>query len=135
MLTLYDNIGKIWTDKNLGGAVMNYRVKEKKNFALALLAVMGLSVDVRDVEELDLAGYGRQELQNLHRDLQGRLQKLRLQEPEKGSVMYDRWDDAVFCLEDQIWQVEEALENTEDEEEPELSFWEIPVPVRQLRFA
>ena len=114
---------------------MNYRVKEKKNFALALLAVMGLSVDVRDVEELDLTGYGRQELQNLHRDLQGRLQKLRLQEPEKGSVMYDRWDDAVFCLEDQIWQVEEALENTEDEEEPELSFWEIPVPVRQLRFA
>ena len=36
---------------------MNYRVKEKKNFALALLAVMGLSVDVRDVEELELDGY------------------------------------------------------------------------------
>jgi hypothetical protein len=49
--------------------------------------------------------------------------------------MYERWDDAVFCLEDQVWQVEEALERVEDEVEPELSFWEIPVPVRQLRLA
>ena len=48
--------------------------------------------------------------------------------------MYERWDDAVFCLEDQVWQVEEALEQVSDEEEPELSFWEIPVP-RKLKLA
>lgn len=114
---------------------MNYRVKEKKNFALALLAVMGLSVDVRDVEELELDGYNRQELEAILADLQGRLAQLRQQEPEKGGAMYERWDDAVFCLEDQVWQVEEALEQVSDEEEPELSFWEIPVPVRQLRLA
>ena len=114
---------------------MNYRVKEKKNFALALLSVMGLSVDVRDVEELDLDGYDRRELLAILADLQQRLRQLRLQEPEKGGAMYERWDDAVFCLEDQIWQVEEALERVEDEEEPMLSFWEIPVPVRQLRLA
>ena len=114
---------------------MNYRVKEKKNFALALLSVMGLSVDVRDVEELELDGYDRRELLAILADLQQRLRQLRLQEPDKGGAMYERWDDAVFCLEDQIWQVEEALERVEDEEEPMLSFWEIPVPVRQLRFA
>lgn len=114
---------------------MNYRVKEKKNFALALLAVMGLSVDVRDVEELELDGYTRQELGAILSDLQNRLAQLRRHEPEKGGAMYERWDDAVFCLEDQIWQVEEALERADDEEEPELSFWEIPVPCRQLRFA
>ena len=114
---------------------MNYRVKEKKNFALALLSVMGLSVDVRDVEELELDGYDRRELLAILADLQQRLRQLRLQEPEKGGAMYERWDDAVFCLEDQIWQVEEALERVEDEEEPMLSFWEIPVPGRQLRFA
>lgn len=114
---------------------MNYHVKEKKNFALALLAVMGLSVDVRDVEELELDGYDRQELQAILADLQSRLDALRLQEPQQGGAMHERWDDAVFCLEDQIWQVEEALERVEDEEEPMLSFWEIPVPCRQLRFA
>ena len=114
---------------------MNYRVKEKKNFALALLSVMGLSVDVRDVEALELDGYDRRELLAILADLQQRLRQLRLQEPEKGGAMYERWDDAVFCLEDQIWQVEEALERVEDEEEPMLSFWEIPVPVRQLRLA
>ena len=135
MLTLHDSIGKIRADKNLGGAVMNYRVKEKKNFALALLSVMGLSVDVRDVEELELDGYNRQELQAILEDLQTKLAALRRQEPAKGGAMYERWDDAVFCLEDQIWQVEEALEQVEDEEEPMLSFWEIPVPQRQLRLA
>lgn len=109
---------------------MNYRVKEKKNFALALLSVMGLSVDVRDVEELELDGYNRQELEAILADLQHRLKLLRLQEPEKGGAMYERWDDAVFCLEDQVWQVEEALEQVSDEEEPELSFWEIPVPCK-----
>jgi len=114
---------------------MNYRVKEKKNFALALLSVMGLSVDVRDVEELELDGYNRQELQAIMEDLQTKLAALRRQEPAKGGAMYERWDDAVFCIEDQIWQVEEALEQAEDEEEPMLSFWEIPVPVRQLRLA
>ena len=113
---------------------MNYRVKEKKNFALALLSVMGLSVDVRDVEELELDGYDRRELLAILADLQQRLRQLRLQEPEKGGAMYERWDDAVFCLEDQIWQVEEALERVEDEEEPMLSFWEIPVP-RKLKLA
>ena len=114
---------------------MNYRIKEKKNFALALLSVMGLSVDVRDVEELELDGYNRQELLAILADLQTKLAALRRQEPEKGGAMYERWDDAVFCLEDQVWQVEEALEQAEDEEESELSFWEIPVPVRQLRLA
>jgi hypothetical protein len=114
---------------------MNYRVKEKKNFALALLSVMGLSVDVRDVEELELDGYNRMELQAILADLQTKLAALRRQEPQKGGAMYERWDDAVFCIEDQIWQVEEALEQAEDEEEPMLSFWEIPVPRRQLRLA
>ena len=114
---------------------MNYRVKEKKNFALALLAVMGLSIDVRDVEEMELSGYNRCELLKILEDLQVKLAALRRQEPEKGGAMYERWDDAVFCLEDQIWQVEEALEQAEDEEEPALSFWEIPVPKRQLRLA
>ena len=114
---------------------MNYHVKEKKNFALALLAVMGLSVDVRDVEELELDGYNRQELLAILEDLQTKLTALRRQEPEKGGAMYERWDDAVFCLEDQVWQVEDALEKLHDDEEPELSFWEIPVPVRQLRLA
>ena len=57
---------------------MNYRVKEKKNFALALLSVMGLSVDVRDVEELELDGYNRQELEAILADLQHRLKLLRL---------------------------------------------------------
>ena len=114
---------------------MNYRVKEKKNFALALLSVMGLSVDVRDVEELELDGYNRQELEAILADLQGRLAQLRQQEPEKGGAMYERWDDAVFCLEDQVWQVEEALENVMDEEEPEISFWEIPAPSRRLKLA
>lgn len=135
MLTLHDSIGKIWTDKKLGGKIMNYRVKEKKNFALALLSVMGLSIDVRDVEELELDGYNRQELLAILADLQTKLAALRRQEPAKGGAMYERWDDAVFCLEDQIWQVEEALEQVEDEEEPMLSFWEIPVPQRQLRLA
>jgi hypothetical protein len=121
--------------KKLGGTVMNYRVKEKKNFALALLSVMGLSIDVRDVEELELDGYNRQELLAILADLQTKLAALRRQEPAKGGAMYERWDDAVFCLEDQIWQVEEALEQVEDEEEPMLSFWEIPVPQRQLRLA
>ena len=114
---------------------MNYRVKEKKNFALALLSVMGLSVDVRDVEELELDGYNRQELLAILEDLQTKLAALRRQEPQKGGAMYERWDDAVFCLEDQIWQVEEALEQVEDEDEPALSFWEIPVPRKQLRLA
>ena len=114
---------------------MNYRVKEKKNFALALLAVMGLSVDVRDVEELELDGYDRWELQALLADLEGRLARLRMQEPEQGGAMHERWDDAVFCIEDQIWQVEEALEQVADEEEPMLSFWEIPVPGRRLKLA
>ena len=114
---------------------MNYRVKEKKNFALALLSVMGLSVDVRDVEELELEGYNRQELLAILEDLQTKLAALRRQEPEKGGVMYDRWDDAVFCLEDQVWQVEEALKKVSDDEEPELSFWEIPVPRRHLKMA
>ena len=114
---------------------MNYRVKEKKNFALALLSVMGLSIDVRDVEELDLDGYNRQELLALHADLQKKLAALRRQEPAKSGAMYERWDDAVFCMEDQIWQVEEALEQVEDEEEPMLSLWEIPAPRRQLRLA
>ena len=77
---------------------MNYRVKEKKNFALALLSVMGLSVDVRDVEELELDGYNRQELQAILEDLQTKLAALRRQEPAKGGAMYQRWDDAVFCL-------------------------------------
>ncbi|MBE6977654.1 MAG: hypothetical protein E7438_03320 [Ruminococcaceae bacterium] len=114
---------------------MNYRVKEKKNFALALLSVMGLSVDVRDVEDLELDGYNRRQLQGILTDLQTKLAALRRQEPEKGGAMYERWDDAVFCLEDQLWQVEEALEKAEDEEEPMLSFWEIPVPRPQLRMA
>ena len=108
---------------------MNYRVKEKENFALALLSVMGLSVDVRDVEELELDGYNRRQLQAILADLQTKLAALRRQEPEKGGAMYERWDDAVFCLEDQMWQ------GGEDEEEPLLSFWEIPVPRSQLRFA
>ena len=114
---------------------MNYHVKEKKNFALALLAVMGLSVDVRDVEELELDGYNRQELLAILEDLQTKLTALRRQEAEKGGAMYERWDDAVFCLEDQVWQVEDALEKLHDDEEPELSFWEIPVPRRQLKLA
>jgi hypothetical protein len=114
---------------------MNCRVKEKKNVALALLSVMGLSVDVRDVEELELDNYNRQELLAILEDLQTKLAALRRQEPQKGGAMYERWDDAVFCLEDQLWQVEEALERVEDEEESELSFWEIRVPVRQLRLA
>ena len=114
---------------------MNYRVKEKKNFALALLAVMGLSVDVRDVEELELDGYDRAELQAILGDLQERMEQLRRQEPAKGGAMYQRWDDALFCLEDQIWQVEQALLKVADEEEPMLSFWEMPVPSTQLRFA
>ena len=114
---------------------MDYRVKEKKNFALALLAVMGLSVDVRDVEELELDGYNRQELQQILADLQQRMEQLRQQEPAKGGAMYQRWDDALFCLEDQIWQVEQALQKVADEEEPMLSFWEMPVPATQLRFA
>jgi hypothetical protein len=135
MLTLYDSTGKIRADKNFGGAVMNYRVKEKKNFALALLAVMGLSVDVRDVEELELDGYNRQELLAILGDLQEKLTALRRQEPAKGGAMYERWDDAVFCLEDQVWQVEDALTKVDDEEEPELSFWEIPAPRPRLRLA
>ena len=114
---------------------MNYRVKEKKNFALALLAVMGLSVDVRDVEELELDGYDRWELQALLEDMQHRLMQLQQQEPERGGAMYERWDDAMFCLEDQIWQVEQALGRLGDEEEPMLSFWEMPTPVRQLKLA
>ncbi len=114
---------------------MNYRVKEKKNFALALLSVMGLSIDVRDVEELELDGYNRKELLSILTDLQTKLAALQRQEPEKGGAMYERWDDAVFCLEDQIWQVEEALEQVEDEEEPMLSFWEIPAPRPRLRLA
>jgi hypothetical protein len=96
---------------------------------------MGLSVGVRDVEELELDSYNRQELLAILEDLQTKLAALRRQEPQKGGAMYERWDDAVFCLEDQVWQVEEALERVEDEVEPELSFWEIPVPVRQLRLA
>ena len=114
---------------------MNYRVKEKKNFALALLSVMGLSIDVRDVEELELDGYNRQELLSILSDLQTKLAALQRQEPEKGGAMYERWDDAVFCLEDQIWQVEDALARVDDEEAPEISFWEIPVPKPRLRLA
>ena len=94
-----------------------------KGFLFRMLDIMGVTVTVREALDMDLDGLTRQELLRLQEDLYEKRTALYFEEPIGESTnAYAQWDDRLFTLQDQICQVEEALECAADDplEEPQV---------------
>lgn len=110
---------------------MANRVHPHKNgFFWKMLHMVGITVEVRDALDMELEGFSRRELQLILDDLYEKRTALYFSEPiGESTEAYARWDDQLFSLQDQICQVEEALELAADDPlEEETVFWSGRVP-------
>ena len=100
-----------------------------------LLSGIGITVSVRDAVDMELDGFTRQELQQILDDLYEKRTAHYFREPlGESTEAYARWDDQLFALQDQIEQVEDALELAADGSiEGEIINW--PVAVRRFQAA
>lgn len=102
-----------------------------KSFIWRLLSGIGITVTVRDAVDMELDGFTRQELLQILDDLYEKRTALYFHEPIGESTdAYALWDDQLFSLQDQICQVEEALESAADGSiEGELLSWSASAPM------
>lgn len=109
---------------------MANRVHPHKNgFFWQLLHMVGITVEVRDAVDMELEGFSRQELQLILDDLYEKRTALYFGEPiGESTEAYARWDEQLFTLQDQICQVEEALELAAGDPLEEAVLWAGRIP-------